>query len=142
MSQEVEHPKAKINLGKSLSIDLQTAVSIVKASGVYDVKQRYVAPPRFCSICGVAEDEAVYGTLIDAQTIVADGEEGFADITLLLCDECAVPVFNGLVALGFKDHRHGGANHLEDTECPGYRGGECPTPSDWSNRSYVVPPPR
>lgn len=120
--------------------ELDAAAKLLRMSGQYIVEEKYVEPPHFCSLCGIFEQEALYGVLVDARVIVADGEEGFADITLLLCDDCSVGVFKGLQNLGFKDHRHGGANSLEDQNCPGAdRMRACPTPTDSGIYSYIVP---
>jgi hypothetical protein len=81
-----------------------------------------------CSRCGKPRSEDAHGILTDVQVVTADGEEGFADVTQLLCNEDLEEVLGGLRALGFKDHRHGGINYLEDDDCPGW--GKCPTPHD------------
>lgn len=85
-----------------------------------------------CSKCGITESESAWGTLIAIRVTTHEGEEGSADVTQLLCDECVVPVLDALHELGFIDHRHGGANFLEDEECRGYKSmHNCPTPTQW-----------
>lgn len=95
-------------------------------------------PERRCSVCGMVESATDFESLVDVRVVVANGEEGFADITQLLCDDHLPGILDGLVALGFVDHRHGGINFLEDPSCPGYRGGReaCPTPSEYGE--YIV----
>lgn len=97
-----------------------------------------------CSQCDVSEDdtedweEFEWPGLTDFTVICADGEEGYANITQYLCARCFGPVRDGLVALGFKDHRHGSINFLEDEDCclDGDAYHNCPTPSEYGN--YVV----
>lgn len=86
-------------------------------------------PDTNCSKCGKTEEENSWGRMIDIRVITSEGEEGFADITMYLCDECFTPIQEGLMALGFKDHRHGSTDFLEDMECPGW--GKCPTPTKY-----------
>lgn len=86
---------------------------------------------RKCSVCGAAENQA---SLLDVTVLVADGEEGHAWIMQLLCSSHAPAVIQTLYAAGFKDHRHGTSNHLEDRECPGFHDHKkCPTPDDELN---------
>ena len=104
-------------------------------------------PERVCSWCGMTEDETEWGSLFDVRVVTREGEEGFADVTQLLCDEHAIEVLEELKALGFKSHIHGGTNSLEDMNCPGSGmivGGVCPTPVDhdpYDDGSYVVGQP-
>lgn len=87
---------------------------------------------RRCSVCGRPDedtDELEWPGFIDVRVITADGEEGFADITQLLCAEHFTEVQAALLALGFRDHRHGSTNFLEDMDCPGW--GKCPTPTEY-----------
>lgn len=102
-------------------------------------------PERVCSVCGVPESSTEFDHLTDIRVIAAAGEEGFADITQLLCDEHLTLIAYALVRLGFKDHRHGGANFLEDPDCPGAsRFDDCPTPlydDDLRGESYVAGQP-
>lgn len=88
-------------------------------------------PVRRCSRCGNSEDDQT-GSLTDVRVTIANGEEGYAEIVQLVCDECLDDVSDGLRALGFSDHRHGGINFLEDGSCPGVRDmNACPTPSEY-----------
>jgi hypothetical protein len=91
------------------------------------------APERSCSVCGVSEDDTAWGSLVDVRVVIADGEEGFADITQLLCDKHLEHMQIGLSDLGFKDHRHGSINYLEDESCSGAHGrmDNCPTPTEY-----------
>lgn len=99
-----------------------------------------VPPERRCSWCGVLESESQWGILIPVEVITNSGEEGAADVVQLLCDEHAERVHHGLTELGFRDHRHGGANFLEDEECPGYKNMDnCPTPTSYGQ--VIVPGP-
>jgi hypothetical protein len=85
-----------------------------------------------CSVCGMTESESGWGMFVDVRVVVAEGEEGFADITQLLCDEHLETVTKALMNLGFKDHRHGGVNYLEDSTCPGENEMDaCPTPTEY-----------
>jgi len=94
-----------------------------------------VPDPRYCSRCGISEEDEQDNLLTDFTVECADGEEGFASITQLICGDCLPKMMADLQAIGFKDHRHGGINYLEDEDCPGY--GLCPTPSEYGN--YIVP---
>ena len=94
-----------------------------------------------CTRCGQEDDY-----LTSVQVVTAQGEEGFADITHLFCQLCLVEVTTTLTELGFKDHRHGGVNFLEDMDCPGWNG--CVTPNGgeederpWSG-TYIPTPPK
>lgn len=82
-------------------------------------------PEPVCSRCGMPEFESEWGRLLDVRVVVAEGEEGFADLTQLLCDKHAGEAIDALRRLGFRDHRHGGTNLLEDRACPGAQGREC-----------------
>lgn len=93
-------------------------------------------PERRCSRCGATEDdtdEMEWPGLIDVRVVTAEGEEGYGDVTQLLCANCFPTVQGALHELGFKHHHHGGANFLEDEGCPGAGhmiGGVCPFPQD------------
>lgn len=88
-------------------------------------------PEPVCSRCSKPESEDVHGILTPVQVVTAEGEEGYADVTQLLCNDDLEEVLAGLMALGFKDHRHGGINYLEDDECKAtYGSAGCPTPHD------------
>lgn len=94
-------------------------------------------PEPVCSICGDPDG----GILTDVRVIIADGEEGYADITQLLCEEHLILMQDELPKLGFRDHRHGGINFLEDPNCPGTTGSmhDCPTPTGYGG--ITVPGP-
>jgi hypothetical protein len=100
-------------------------------------RRRNEVPNHICSKCGILYSESVYGSLVDIRVMVRKGEEGHADIYMLLCDECLDPVLDGLRKLGFEDHRHGGINFLE-AECVDNAYENCPTPSEYG--MYVVEP--
>lgn len=86
-------------------------------------------PENVCVSCGATESESEWGCLTDVRVIIADGEEGYADLKKYVCEECLEPMQDALCALGFKDHRHGGINYLEDAKCVGALDtGKCPTP--------------
>lgn len=103
-------------------------------------------PEDQCSICGVNESETTGWTgLIDVRVAMAWGEEGAADITMLLCSDHFPHIRASLLILGFGDHRHGGINFLEATWCPGANGGVCPTPQedeDGDNNGSIMVKPR
>lgn len=92
---------------------------------------------RYCSKCGINEEDDEWQRLHDIRVVVADGEEGYANIIMLLCEECAHYMYGALISLGFYDHRHGGINFLESPYCD-YE--NCPTPSDYGE--FVAPPSR
>jgi hypothetical protein len=113
--------------------------------GKYGSSTVTAAPTRFekmseCSKCGKSEEDSDWG-LIDISVITADGEEGFAYVTQLVCDDCFKPLQESLIKLGFVDHRHGGINFLEDETCCNGKNAydNCPTPSEYGQ--YVVLPP-
>jgi hypothetical protein len=92
--------------------------------------RREPEPERVCSRCGVRESLTEFGHLIDIRVIIADREEGFADITQLICDTDIRILQIKLMELGFKDHRHGSIDFLEDIECPGFEDmDKCKTPT-------------
>lgn len=125
----------------------QAVTRFINMPGVTKPTEELELPPLRCSRCGVTEDDEPDGFLSDVRVMTADGEEGQADVTMLLCGRDLEEVLPVLRGLGFKDHRHGGINFLEDTECPGWE--KCPTPNPedengdtapW-NGTYVVPGP-
>jgi hypothetical protein len=89
-------------------------------------------PPLHCSWCGRTDPEnrrEGYGGLTDIRVIVAEAEEGQADVMRLACYEHLEVVAQQLGAIGFFSHRHGGINYLEPMACPGYLDMKnCPTP--------------
>jgi hypothetical protein len=90
-------------------------------------------PERFCSRCGLSEDETDWLVLLDITVKTCIGEEGFSAVENLYCDECFSDVCDGLMALGFVSHRHGTTSSLEDMDCPGAENyGTCPNPTDES----------
>lgn len=106
------------------------ATKIRAAIGSLRMIPPWEEPENQCSICGINESETGWSRLIDIRVSVSLGEEGAADITMLLCDEHFSTIQASLLYLGFADHRHGGINFLEATWCPGADGGVCPTPHD------------
>ena len=89
-------------------------------------------PPEIrCSKCECLESDADWGSLFPIEVITNAGEEGHADVIQLLCNDCFTEVVHGLIELGFKDHRHGGANFLEDIDCCENPYENCPTPSGY-----------
>jgi hypothetical protein len=85
-----------------------------------------------CSVCDLTGSQTGWGILVSVRVVVAEGEEGFADITQLLCDDHFETVQEDLIRLGFQDHRHGGINYLEDETCPGsVHMDECSTPTEY-----------
>ena len=92
--------------------------------------KREPEPERVCSHCGVNESLTEYGNLTEVRVIMAQGEEGFADIIQLLCEDGLEAIQMELLKLGFKDHRHGGVDFLEDVDCPGFEDmDKCKTPT-------------
>jgi hypothetical protein len=132
---EMKHPLFRA------AIDALTAAKQVQNYGFHGIGvPKDLIPSRVCSLCGIEEDETEYGFLGDIRVTVMDGEEGYANIVHLLCDDCLTKQVAGLRKLGFVDHRHGSTNLLEDEDCPGYIGSmhNCPTPSEYGE--YVVKP--
>jgi len=61
-------------------------------------------------------------------------EEGYQRINQIFCEDCAIAKLEALMALGFKSHRHGSTNLLEDENCPGYNDmALCPTPEEYGS---------
>lgn len=90
-----------------------------------------------CSRCGISEQDEPNNYLTDCTVIIADDEEGFAYITQYFCGVCLCKLQLELTRIGFKDHRHGGINYLEDLECIGASHSEfCPMPSEYGH--YIV----
>lgn len=94
-------------------------------------------PPELrCSQCGRIDEETYeleWSGLIDIRVMTAEGEEGYDDLTQLLCAECWGPVLAAIQGAGFRHHRHGGIRFLEDVDCPGggnVVGGVCPNPRE------------
>lgn len=105
-----------------------------------------LAPEPVCSRCGKTDDDTMdleWPGLIDVRVITAEGEEGYDDVTQLLCADCFPGVMDAIQGAGFKHHSHGGIRYLDDQRCPGAGhviGGECPSPSehDPHDGTYVV----
>lgn len=98
-----------------------------KSKGLYP--HQPIPLPTFCSQCGVKEEESVDGFLFHFQVITQPGEEGYSDVTQLLCGDCLEPIRVGLIALGFKAHHHGSTDFLADPFCTGDQGiSPCPSP--------------
>jgi hypothetical protein len=92
-----------------------------------------VPPDHECHFCGMTDTENEdngFGPLTDVRVIIANGEEGFADITRWVCNDHLISVTEDLRRSGFSEHRHGGINFLEDMDCPGSRNmDDCPSPA-------------
>jgi len=94
-------------------------------------------PVYTCAKCGRTQEEVDHEPLTDVRVIVADGEEGFSDVTLLLCSEHLWGVCAGLQRFGFVDHRHGSTSSLESESCPGYENMDaCPMPTRYGNVTW------
>lgn len=116
--------------------------------GEIDRLQALLSPPvkarpePVCSKCDKPRSQADY--LTDIRVVTCEGEEGYSDVTMLLCEEHAADVVNALYALGFRDHAHGGTALLQDEDCPGGKYNEqhllnpCPTPTDPYKGTYIV----
>lgn len=91
-------------------------------------------PEPVCSKCHITLIDSEDEYLCDVRVIVADGEEGHADITQWLCAPCLEQRLYSLRNLGFVDHRHGGINFLEAQDCA--MEGSCTTPTKYG-RVYV-----
>ena len=97
----------------------------------------------FCAVCRRTADEVDYEPLTDVTVVVADGEEGYSNVTLLLCNDDLITVTGGLQDLGFIDHRHGSTSSLEDPDCPGSSDmNDCPTPTHYGNVTWGRVPPQ
>lgn len=94
----------------------------------------------YCSHCGTHEGDTPNCSLVEVSVITAEGEEGFAYVTQLLCDEenCLPRVLGALHDLGFVNHHHGSIDFLEDPKCCNGRNTyeDCPTPTGYG-RHYV-----
>jgi hypothetical protein len=100
-------------------------------------------PVLACAVCHRTQDEVDFALLTDITVVVADGEEGYSNVTLLLCVDDLEPIARGLQALGFIDHRHGSTSTLEDIDCPGYQQmNDCPTPTHYGNVTWDRRPPQ
>lgn len=103
-------------------------------------------PPMVCSKCGTPEEDTPHGRLFDVQVITCEGEEGYGNVTMMLCDEqeCGPTIIEELIKLGFVDHKHGGTDLLQDENCIGAQYNEqhylkpCPTPTDPYKGTYIV----
>lgn len=64
---------------------------------------------------------------------VLPGEEGYSEVTQILCQEHNIEVAEALIALGFGSHNHHGTCTLDanafGTACGGY--GKCPHPAEY-----------
>jgi hypothetical protein len=95
-----------------------------------------------CAVCHLTQNE-MDELLTDVTVVVADGQEGYSNVTLLLCDHDFESIADDLVKLGFIDHRHGGTSTLEDPSCPGYLDmNACPTPTRYGNVTWDRQPPQ
>jgi hypothetical protein len=75
-------------------------------------------PELHCSKCGILESDTEFNSLLDFEVITRNSEEGFSDVLMWLCDDCAQPMITALKDLGFKNHDHGGTAFLQDDDCP------------------------
>lgn len=99
-------------------------------------------PTYGCAICRITPEE-INEPLTDVTVITADGEEGYSNITLLLCNDDLIHVTDELQKLGFSDHRHGSTSLLEDPDCPGFEYMEsCPNPTHYGNVTWGRVPPQ
>lgn len=91
-------------------------------------------PKRHCSLCGIDEEDTDYGMLVDFTVVCANGEEGYSNITQLVCDDngCLSVMQKALMTIGFRNHEHGGTCFLQDESCPG-GWQNCPTPTEYGN---------
>ena len=100
-------------------------------------------PVYLCAVCHRSPDEVDYETFTDVTVVTADGEEGYSNVTLLLCNDHLIAVTDGLQKLGFIDHHHGSTSTLEDRNCPGYTDMfQCPTPTHYGNVTWGRVPPQ
>lgn len=75
--------------------------------------------------------------LTDFTVTILPGEEGYSEVTQILCQEHNIEVTKVLIVLGFGSHNHHGTCTLDAQEqCGGY--GKCPTPADYGPE-LVVP---
>lgn len=83
--------------------------------------------------------------LIDITVLCSPGEEGYAEVTQLFCDEHYEEMAAALAALGFVSHNHHGTNLLDgdadwvDHRCGGY--GKCPHEVEYGPELVVADPP-
>lgn len=93
-----------------------------------------------CSVpgCGISGEDEEWGLLLYIHVLTSAGQEGYAEVTQAFCEDHFAIVTDILRMAGFKSHRHGGINFLEEEEptCGGY--GKCPTPSGYG-RELVQP---
>lgn len=114
---------------------LVSAQALLEAHGFKVEKAKEYVPPRHrCVRCGKRQDSTRYPEpyMTDVTVEIAGGEEGHTIITKYVCLEnsCLNEMTDALMALGFKDHRHGGINFLEPQDCPGANDMDaCPTPA-------------
>lgn len=67
--------------------------------------------------------------LCDFTILVAPGEEGYSEVTQVLCMEHSAEMVLALRLLGFSSHNHHGTCTLDAEVCGGY--GRCPTPAEY-----------
>jgi hypothetical protein len=77
-----------------------------------------IPDPMICSRCKSDGVNTLSQSFVDFTVTCAQGEEGYASIRQWICDDCLPAMQDALIALGFKDHHHGGINFLEDENCP------------------------
>lgn len=92
-----------------------------------------------CSKCGVKRKWVIYEHLETIILCVNPHQEGYAQITMLLCDRCCTPLYEGLIDLGFKNHDHGSTSSFDDQDCPGYEDLDlCPEYNEDDPHTYTV----
>lgn len=67
--------------------------------------------------------------LMDFAIVCAPGEEGYSEVSQLLCMEHSTDMVLALRALGFASHNHHGTCTLDAEVCGGY--GRCLTPAEY-----------
>ena len=114
-------------------VPAHTLAAALLARGVtMPAEPREELPVPRCSYCtrtSADNRRDGFGPLVDVRVIVAESEEGFADVMRLVCNQHLIVVTSRLADAGFTSHKHGGICFLEDTKCPGYTDPIlCPTP--------------
>lgn len=87
--------------------------------------------PLRCSKCNNIDEDDY---LCEVTAVTQPGEEGYSEVTLLLCQSCLIPVLDGLRALGFVNHHHGSTDFLSDDDNCSYD--SCVTPT---GHKVIVP---
>lgn len=79
--------------------------------------------------CGRTANDEGWPTLIYLTVLTSPGEEGYAEVTRVYCQEHFEIVARQLVSMGFGSHNHHGTNLLDAEVCGGY--GTCPMPAEY-----------